>query len=263
MNKKQLIEKYLTEPLKEGEDVNVKWNETDKNSLRAKVKSVKENSVVLSRYDYKDEKEFPINVVKKITLDIGADPFGKELNLKSLEFSLESVMARIGFDTYTKEFNKKDRADFSPKAFGEDYQRGLEWSLEQKQDLIHSIFNHMTIGRFLVRDMGIDRTLNAQARREEAFFYQIVDGKQRLMALIDFFQGKFDVDGILFSELSSLSQHKFRNYSKLSYAEMGENTTDAEVLEAFLKVNNTGVPVSKEHLSKVEKLLSENTTVKS
>jgi hypothetical protein len=58
-----------------------------------------------------------------------------------------------------------------------DYQRGLVWTLEDKQALIESIFDDVDIGKFVFAQ----RPFEANAPG-----YEIIDGKQRLSALIDF-----------------------------------------------------------------------------
>jgi len=89
----------------------------------------------------------------------------------------------------------------------------------------------------------------------EVAFYDIVDGKQRLNAIISFMSDEFtDSYGNYYSDLSDSAQYKFGNHQLFSYIELTENTTDQETLAQFLKVNFAGVLQSKEHIEYVKNL---------
>ena len=83
----------------------------------------------------------------------------------------------------------------------------------------------------------------------------IVDGKQRLNALIRFVCDKFkDLHGNYFSDLSDWAKNEFLDSMVLSYAELGETATDKDVIETFLGVNHTGTPMAKEHIESVKSI---------
>lgn len=46
----------------------------------------------------------------------------------------------------------------------------------------------------------------------------------------------------------------FENSRTLTFAQMDESTTDQDVINAFLHVNFTGVPMSHEHIEYVKEL---------
>jgi uncharacterized protein with ParB-like and HNH nuclease domain len=94
-----------------------------------------------------------------------------------------------------------------------------------------------------------------QEKIENTTWYDIVDGKQRSSTILEFIQDKLEVDGIYYDDLSVYAKVRFRNYNKLSYAEIDDNCTDEEVLKYFVSINDTGVPVSKEHLEKVKSII--------
>lgn len=130
--------------------------------------------------------------------------------------------------------------DFNP-----DYQRDYVWELEDKVALIDSIFNNIDIGKFVFIHKGYSGK----------YGYEILDGKQRIRAILDFFEDRFQYNGKYYSELSYKDQWHFDEYS-ISVAEVNE-LTPKQVLKYFLMVNKTGKVMSKEQLIKVEKMLEE------
>jgi hypothetical protein len=92
---------------------------------------------------------------------------------------------------------------------------------------------------------------------DEVSFWDIVDGKQRLNALVRFVCDKFkDSRGNYFSDLSEWAQNKFLDSMVIAYAELGETATDEDVIETFLGVNYTGTPMTKEHIESVKSIQS-------
>jgi hypothetical protein len=122
------------------------------------------------------------------------------------------------------------------------YQRGLEWSLEDKQLLINSILKDLDIGKFVfVRN----------SYKEEGAGYTVLDGKQRLNAIREFYEDRFTYNGLKYSELSFVDQYMFTGKG-ISYAYInGENLTEKDIVRYFLRLNQGGVVVSKEHLDKI------------
>ena len=127
-----------------------------------------------------------------------------------------------------------------------DYQRGIVWNHQQKVDLIDSIFNNIDIGKFVT----IKREFKANQKS-----YEILDGKQRLLALIEFFEDRLLYNGLTYSQLNKKDQHHFENF-KIDMAQT-EPITDEQKYRYFLVLNTCGTPVDKNHLKKVEKMLKE------
>lgn len=129
------------------------------------------------------------------------------------------------------------------------YQRPLVWDLETKQTLIESIYQNVSCGRILIRERSWDNVENLiKSGETDVSFFDIVDGKQRLNAVIGFVKGEYpDLHGNYYGDLSSNAQHEFRYTQMIGYAEM-KNVTDSDVIRQFLKVNFAGVPQSKEHI---------------
>lgn len=110
------------------------------------------------------------------------------------------------------------------------YQRGLVWSLEQKQRLINSIVVGVALPAIYIRDLSADKTP----------FMEILDGKQRLSALHDFINNRFSYDGKLFSSLSTAQQRFWGN--EIVPAVRVSELSDADAVELYERLNWGGVP---------------------
>jgi hypothetical protein len=130
--------------------------------------------------------------------------------------------------------------------FDSEYQRDHVWQLEDKIALIDSIFNNVEIGKFVF----VQRNEKCQGK-----YYEVIDGKQRLTALCEFYEDRFKYKGKYFSELSNKDRYKFLNHS-VSYGYL-ENPTKRKVYETFIKMNTCGKPMDKKYVDKVKGLLKE------
>lgn len=83
--------------------------------------------------------------------------------------------------------------------------------------------------------------------------YEVLDGKQRLSALQEFFEDRITYKGKYFSQLTQRDQNHFGNYS-ISLAESQNELTEKQKLEYFIQLNTTGRVMDKQHLKKVETL---------
>ena len=115
------------------------------------------------------------------------------------------------------------------------------WSNEDKVRLIDSIFRNIDIGKF------------ALVRKDwnEKYLYEVLDGKQRIRAILDFYENKFPYKGKYFNDLCARDQNHFEDYM-ISMAEIDE-TDQKTILKYFLMLNTGGVQMDKEHLEKVQK----------
>jgi len=130
-----------------------------------------------------------------------------------------------------------------------EYQRGLVWTHSQKISLIDSIFKNVDIGKFSVirRPWGNDNNKPITPK-----LYEMLDGKQRLTAIWEYYCGGFKYKGKYFYELHPRDRNHFKHYG-ISYAETNP-MTDEQKYRYFLKLNTTGVPISEEHMDRVRKL---------
>jgi len=125
-----------------------------------------------------------------------------------------------------------------------DYQRDLVWNQEDKEGLIESILNHVDIGKFVMfrRDYKHDGDL-----------YEIIDGKQRLSTLIEFYEDRFKYKNKLFSELNPSDQRHIGNYP-VSVAFL-ERVDKNVILNTFVRLNTGGKPQDPDHIEKVKKMI--------
>ena len=125
------------------------------------------------------------------------------------------------------------------------YQRGYVWTQADKDLLIDSLVRGKEIGRFIF------------VRNPYPHPDDVLDGKQRLDALIGFFSSQFPYKGVYWDEMSRRDRHAIEGKG-VQYADLNaEMLGEVALLEIFLDVNAAGVPQTKEHLAYVEKLLEE------
>lgn len=123
------------------------------------------------------------------------------------------------------------------------YQRDLVWDEKDKEDLIESIFMGANIGLFLFRA--------CEGNLDEPW-YEIVDGKQRLNTIIEFYENRLRYHGHLFDELPVNVQSKFQDF-RVSFAI--STLSDEDVLRYFLIINRSGKRMDENHLKYVKNLL--------
>ncbi len=88
---------------------------------------------------------------------------------------------------------------------------------------------------------------------ERGFGYEILDGKQRLSTLIQFYENKITYKGKYYNDLSGMDKRAFTEH-QVAIAEVRE-TDKKTVLKYFLMLNRTGKSMDESHLSEVEKML--------
>lgn len=212
----------------------------------------------------------PADIAARDLFDVGANPFDTSMNdIRPVAFSFDSIMFNLdvmGTDSTREKYKIGEvlikRANWNPYVYLADgtkkfYQRPLVWTLEDKQNLVESIYQNIDCGKILIRKRSFKELEAMGAKGEtELAFNDIVDGKQRLDAVRGFIAGEYkDLHGNYFADLSYMSQHKFTGHQLFSYAEMPENTPDDAVLRQFLKLNFAGVPQSTEHIEYIRSLI--------
>lgn len=272
--KEKEIENYLTLPIVKGDFVYVKGNNNraPEHEDLVEVCKIDEKNIYFKKYGFPELQKRKIEDVRKSTSHLGENPFKAEVRMNSYQIDIWQLLIRGGYsddrennwiqkveDCYGVNIPEVCHNPMVINSNGEEveYQRGLVWTLEQKKLLIDSIYNNIEIGKFVlrVRDLGwIKKRIDA-GKLEHTAFKDLVDGKQRFHAILEFVLNKFpDSYGNLFSDLSSNAQRKFINYRKLTYVELDEKSTDQDVLNTFLAINFTGVPMSKEHIEYVQSI---------
>jgi uncharacterized protein with ParB-like and HNH nuclease domain len=150
----------------------------------------------------------------------------QEIN-SSIKFFSENC--EIDFDVYLETKSKNLQRDFV-------------WTVEQKRELIWSVL----MNRYIPR-MAMINTAEC--------VYQIIDGKQRLSAMIDFYKGKFDLiidnESYLFSNLPKDYQNVISGFMFPYYIvneDYGNKFSDEDKISWFRYINFAGTPQDAEHL---------------
>ena len=147
-------------------------------------------------------------------------------------------------------FTKNCKIDFDVylPSRGMNLQRDFVWSIEQKRELIWSVLIRRNIPRMAMVNIVSDN-------KDISGTYQVIDGKQRLSTMIDFYNDKFnliiDDKSYLFSELptdyqSAVSKYMFPYY--LVCEEYPNQITDEDKITWFKYINYSGTPQDKKHM---------------
>ncbi len=132
---------------------------------------------------------------------------------------------------------------------GRDLQRDYVWSIGQKRELIWSVLMNRHIPRMAL--------LNVVSKKEDTKgTYQVIDGKQRLSAMIDFYNGKYDLlideKGYYFKDLPEDYQRVISGFMFPYYIaneDYGNAFTDEDKINWFRYINFAGTPQDAQHLN--------------
>jgi hypothetical protein len=220
--------------------------------------------------DGKDHRVISKDDYKKYTYNIGANPFDIKPfhhKLRHFSFDIGCILSQTGFDRHKKVIKVEYIGDVSVDEINANpfiidkngekifYQRGLCWSLQQRQALIQSIYQNISIGTVTVRNRSWKWIEQQIAIGEQPAFKDIVDGKQRLHTLVEFITDKFtDAQGNYFSDLSDQAQHKFFSSTAMTYYELSEDVSDKDVIDMFLSINIAGVKIDLNHINFVKSI---------
>ena len=124
---------------------------------------------------------------------------------------------------------------------GMNLQRPLVWTLDQKRSLIESVLIRRSIP-----PISVIQTLDDT--------YQVIDGKQRLSAFIEYVQGGFDFCGYYCDDLPKdyLGQIKRHYICCYRLCEYDTPITDNEKIEWFNWINFAGTPQDIAHMEKLK-----------
>jgi len=120
------------------------------------------------------------------------------------------------------------------------YQRGDVWGPIRQRNLVKSILQGIPIPSIIINDRS--------RRREPEFVFAVIDGKQRLTAVLKFLNSELMVPGewfggngeVMFCELPRAEQRHIEN-TPLAFCE-GSLATIEDEREVFELVNFGGVP---------------------
>lgn len=149
-----------------------------------------------------------------------------ELN-SSIKYFAENC--NIDFNVYLESRNKNLQRDFV-------------WTIEQKRELIWSVLMNRLIPRMAMVCTSKD-------------IYQIIDGKQRLSSMIDFYNGKFDLiiddKSYFIHDLPEDYQRVISGYMfpyYVVYEDFGNIISDDDKINWFRFINFAGTPQDAEHM---------------
>jgi hypothetical protein len=150
-------------------------------------------------------------------------------------------------------FSQREVSDLISKAYrfgtdmNPDYQRDYVWEEKHRIALLDSMFKGIDIGKFVF--------IYTDEHDIEKPLYEILDGKQRMTTLLDFFNDQFQYKGYYFSELNPKDRQYLERYL-ISIAETKKKLSNKEKYEYFLALNISGVPQTEDQIKKVRSLLN-------
>lgn len=278
--KDELIKEFENAPIKIGDIGYVKknvFNDTNiyKPNQKYLVKVIRildNNKIIVNNKDYKENKEIKVSDFEKNALYIGYNPFDIQSwrnKIKTYVFDIEGILLECGFEkkTSTMIIEKHlgvniPELNFNPYVFDKKgnkqyYQRDFVWNLKDKQLLIDSLYNGISCGTIIVRKRSFE-WIEKQIKlgNTELAFKDIIDGKQRLNAIIEFVNDKFtDSNGFYFSDFSEKSKINFMRLDSISYKVLDETSTDEEALKCFILTNIGGITIDENHIENIKKIL--------
>lgn len=287
-HREELIQQYQTNPLEIGTEVYVVYNDTrkvvsgkGKNKTEVTETYSKERAIVISlnpltfHFNKGSQnnfiaKETELNnpVIVKTTRHIGHNPFKKSIygKLRSGASHLYQLLGKKENPYKDDKGNVIQEFSFDPYVMTKDgeryyYQRELveRWTLEKKRKLLDAIFNGLDCGKIILRKRDFGWVVKNNHIPGTAF-YDIVDGKQRLNALLEFFQDKWtDSNGMYFSDYTDIAKNKLiEGHPFFQWFEIDDegDATDEDVINIFLGTNDEGVPQTPQHISYVREILN-------
>lgn len=209
-------------------------------------------------YMYKVKVDFTTECFIRNLVD-KLNPFG--INIPKICEKLTNPSTALVRDLY----KEKHKFDFDVLVNTEDglmsLQRELVWDINQKVELIKSMFKGLKMSPLHILDIDIKSGNKYQS------LYQVIDGKQRLTTVFDFIDNKFSIRGIdcveyFYKDLDLYYQKKVWNYAfskHVIYAsqdsKLGDEyyISDDDKIDWFIYVNYLGTPQDENHIKKFVK----------
>ena len=165
------------------------------------------------------------------------------------QFKIDTINFRLGY----MNSNLKIDYDVYLKDFKTNLQRNFIWSLLQKRSLIESILIERHIPRLSII-WEVDDSI------------QVIDGKQRLSAMMSFVNDEFTIilegDKYLFSQLPNDYKRVINGYNIpfnfISVCNVDEPFSDSEKVKWFSFINFAGTEQDENHIVKLKKLQMES-----
>ena len=129
-----------------------------------------------------------------------------------------------------------------------EYQRGYVWNEADREELMDSVFKSIDIGKIVLIDK--------EHAGDTDDWYEILDGKQRLLTLVAYFEDRFPYKGLYYSDLCREDKRKFDNTS-VSVA-IVRNASKELIYRLFIMLNTAGKSMSSEDMDRALKLYKES-----
>ena len=175
-----------------------------------------------------------------------------------LPFNINYGMANLCIrDILNEKYNIEIDWDVWLSTKNMNLQRGFVWNLEQKRELIYSIFKGLQLPPLCVIQLRTNK---------DKTIYKIIDGKQRLSTILSFVKNEFsiiwnekeyfykDLDWSIQREL--LGHGLFR--TNIGYEYEDKLISDNDKIKWFEMINFAGTPQDKEHLENLKKWKNKN-----
>lgn len=134
--------------------------------------------------------------------------------------------------------------------FEPDYQRGYVWDQTDKDSLLESIFMGAEIGRFVFKRIPDEEWI-----KNQSISYEIVDGKQRLLTLLSYYENRWPYKGVYFNQLSNNDRRCFLE-TYVAYSEIRDISKE-DTLRLFIRLNRCGRPVSDDIIDHAKSMLAQ------
>ena len=142
-----------------------------------------------------------------------------------------------------RDWSKAGRLELRPG-----FQRGAVWSAQARVMLMDTILHTIPMPKIFL----------ANTIRDGNTYRVVIDGQQRMRAILDFLRDKFslrapymgDDNGKIFSELDQTTQNRFLSY-QIDFNEAFD-PSDQEVRDVYARVNKYTVPLTKQELRRAD-----------
>lgn len=158
------------------------------------------------------------------------------LSIRSSDIVRGSVMHNAWFNTSLSELLGRVSAGLDDKPM---YQRDYAWSAGDKAALLDSLCNSREIGRFIL------------VNNPHPKLAAVLDGKQRLNCIWEFFTSQIAYQGIYWHEMTPRDRNRIETrIVQIVELDSGKYSR-ADLMQVFLEVNAAGVPQTEAHLQHV------------
>lgn len=170
-----------------GEEVFVDDNYDKKRNIAEFMETDEGTFVIFTDHSFINPPKMIEMISKEKRHESGNKPYFAKLKEHSIFDDLHITEITANISNMLNEFTV-GTYEFNPV-----YQRNLVWSTEKKQAFVKKL---------LIGDVDLCPTLIAAPFKESRREYEVLDGKQRMMAVIQFIQGQFPVEGFYYKDLS-------------------------------------------------------------